>query len=49
MLRTLLATGQCAYVPPETETGSVLKQRLPMAPLYALGSVMVLGFSLINP
>ena len=49
MLRTLLTTGHCAYVPPEMETDSVLKQRLPMAPMFALGSLMVLGFSLINP
>jgi prepilin peptidase CpaA len=52
MLQTLLATGQCTYVPSETSsvvTDSILSQRIPMAPMFALGSVMVLGFSLINP
>ena len=49
MLQTLLTTGHCAYVPPEAVTDSVLSQRIPMAPMFALGSVMVLGFSLINP
>lgn len=39
MLQTLLLTGQFSYIASGRE--SVLKQRLPMAPFYALGCLMV--------
>jgi prepilin peptidase CpaA len=45
MLQTLLTTGQFNQVPSGQD--SVLKQRLPMAPFYALGCLIILMFPLI--
>jgi prepilin peptidase CpaA len=46
MLQTLLLTGQFIYLASEQE--SVLKQRLPMAPFYALGCLMTSLLPLIG-
>lgn len=46
MLQTLLTTGHCAYVPPEP--GSLMSQRLPMAPIYAMGALIIFGIQLIS-
>ncbi|MEJ2694161.1 MAG: prepilin peptidase [Candidatus Thiodiazotropha sp.] len=46
MLQTLLLTGQFIYLSSEQEP--VLKQRLPMAPFYALGCLMVTLLPLIG-
>jgi prepilin peptidase CpaA len=45
MLQALLITGQFNYVPSDQE--SVLKQRLPMAPFYAIGCLSILVFPLL--
>ncbi len=39
---SLLMAGHCVYVPPAA--GSVLSRRLPMAPVFAMGSVIVIFF-----
>jgi len=46
MLQTLLYTKQLVYLP--SAQGSLLKQRLPMAPFYALGCTIVLLLPLIE-
>jgi prepilin peptidase CpaA len=45
MLQSFLTTGQFNYIPSNQE--SVLKQRLPMAPFYASGCLIILMFPLI--
>jgi prepilin peptidase CpaA len=46
MLQTLLTTGHCSYVPPEP--GSLMSQRLPMAPIFAIGALVIFCLQLIS-
>ena len=46
MLQTFFVTGQCAYVPPEQ--GSLMSQRLPMAPIFAAGAIIIFAMRYIS-
>ena len=46
MLQTLLTTGHCSYVPPEP--GSLMSQRFPMAPIFAMGTLIIFSLRLIS-
>ena len=52
MLKILLATGQLVYLHPETDAAvikPVLSRRIPMAPMFAAGSLIAIVFPLIKP